>query len=60
MWIGEYKSIILQYIKYKKDYKYLQNIMVAYQLQLIGNCIKSDNFKDFYASKIYLALPRQL
>jgi hypothetical protein len=47
-------------MKYKKDYKYLQNLIIAYQIQLIGNCIKSDNFKDFYTSKIYLALPRQL
>jgi hypothetical protein len=36
------------------------NLLGGYQLQLVGNCIKSDNFKLFYSSKVYLSLPRQL
>ena len=54
------KNIISEYLDQKKNLIYNQNIFTAYEFQLIGNCIKSDNFKDFYTSKSYLALPRQI
>lgn len=34
--------------------------MIAYQFKLIGGCIKSDHFKDFYNAKSYLQLGREI
>ena len=34
--------------------------MIAYQFKLIGSCIKSDHFKDFYNAKSYLQLAREI
>jgi hypothetical protein len=34
--------------------------MTAYQINLIGGCIKSDHFKDFYNAKSYLQLDREI
>ena len=58
--IKQYKTILSEYISIKRNLKYSQNLFAGYQLQLIGNCIKSDNFKDFYTSKSFLSLPRQI
>lgn len=35
---------------------FLKNELIAYEVKLIGSCIKSDHFKDFYNAKSYLQL----
>jgi len=55
-----YKTVIIEYLRLKKQLKYSQNLLTAYELQLIGKCIKSDNFKDFYTFKSYIELSRQV
>lgn len=34
----------------------MKNEFLAYQMKLIGSCIKSDHFKDFYNAKSYIQL----
>ena len=36
----------------------MKNELIAFEMRLIGNCIKSDHFKDFYLAKSYLQLDR--
>lgn len=44
----------------KRILKLYTNQMVADQLKLIGVCVKSENYKDFYEAKSYLSLEREI
>jgi len=38
----------------------MKNEFLACQIKLIGSCIKSDHFKDFYNAKSYIQLEREV
>jgi hypothetical protein len=48
------------FIKEKRAFKFTQNLLIAHEIKLIGNCVKSDHFKDFYNAKSYLSLGREI
>ena len=35
---------------------FMKNELIAIEMKLIGSCIKSDHFKDFYLAKSYIQL----
>jgi hypothetical protein len=39
---------------------FMKNELIAYEMKLIGSCIKSDHFKDFYNAKSYIQLEREV
>lgn len=59
-WIQIYKKIYSRTMENKRILKLYTNQMVADQLKLIGVCVKSENYKDFYEAKSYLSLEREI
>lgn len=51
---------MVEYLSKKIENVFLFNDIMADQFKLIGSCIKSDHFKDFYNSKSYLQLEREV
>ncbi len=47
-------------MKQKVQLQFLKNELVADEIKLIGGCIKSDHFKDFYHAKSYIQLEREV
>ena len=54
----QFKTIFLKLISLKRTLKCCQHSNVANALKLVGACVKSDHFKDFYTAKTYLTLER--
>jgi hypothetical protein len=55
-----YRKIYSRAMDNKRVLKLYSNQIIADQLKLIGVCVKSENYKDFYNTKSYLSLEREM
>ena len=44
----------------KRKKKTIELSLINDQLKLIGSCVKSEHFKDFYSAKSYISLEREV
>lgn len=58
--IREFRRAINASMKEKVELIFLKNELMAHAVKLIGSCIKSDHFKDFYNAKSYIQLEREV
>ena len=54
----ELRRAISGAIRLKIQLSFMKNELMTYEMRLIGGCIKSDHFKDFYNAKSYIQLER--
>lgn len=55
-WIQSYKRIFNKMMENKRDLRIVENQNIADQIKLIGVCVKSEHYKDFYEAKSYITL----
>lgn len=58
--IKSFTKLAVKLVFAKASLHLLITEMVANQLAFIGGCVKSDHFKDFYSSRSYLLLSREI
>ena len=56
----ELRKSISGAIRLKIQLSFMKNELMTYEMRLIGGCIKSDHFKDFYNAKSYIQLEREV
>ena len=56
----ELRKAISGAIRLKIQLSFMKNELMTYEMRLIGGCIKSDHFKDFYNAKSYIQLDREV
>ena len=59
-WILKIMKVLIQIIENKRGIKLVEHEMIYDQILLIGSCVKSDHYKDFYTSRTYLSLEREV
>lgn len=59
-WNQGYKKTYSKLFENKRRTKFAENQIISDQFKLIGVCVKSDHYKDFYDAKSYLALEREV
>jgi len=47
-WICSYRRLFIRMFENKRVMKLAENQILADQIKLIGNCVKSENYKQFY------------
>lgn len=49
-------KILAKTLQNKRKIKIMEHCLVSDQLRLIGSCVKTEHYKDFYQAKSYLSL----
>ena len=58
--ILKFKKLYGRECDLKRRIRTTENILICDELSLIGGCVKSEHFKDFYNAKSYISLEREV
>ena len=53
-------KVFTKLLQNKRRKKLTEHFLISDQLRLIGSCVKTDHYKDFYQAKSYLSLEREV
>ena len=59
-WNSTTSRVLMKILQNKRKINIIQHKFLSDQVRLIGSCVKTDHYKDFYQAKSYLPLEREI